>query len=59
VAAAGRHRELLLGHPGYRAVVTRETDEEQSGRATEHLGGQGGPAPLDMTQSLESSEESA
>ncbi|MFB0630840.1 ABC transporter transmembrane domain-containing protein [Streptomyces sp. AB3(2024)] len=26
---AGTHRELLLGEPRYRAVVTRETDEEQ------------------------------
>jgi ABC-type multidrug transport system fused ATPase/permease subunit len=28
VAAAGRHRELLGSEPAYRAVVTRETDEE-------------------------------
>ncbi|MFE3761622.1 ABC transporter transmembrane domain-containing protein [Streptomyces sp. NPDC059104] len=27
--SAGTHRELLLGEPRYRAVVTRETDEEQ------------------------------
>ncbi|MER5728855.1 ABC transporter ATP-binding protein [Streptomyces sp. NPDC002138] len=29
VAAVGTHRELLHGDPRYRAVVTRETDEEQ------------------------------
>ena len=28
VAAVGAHRELLSGEPRYRAVVTRETDEE-------------------------------
>ncbi|MBW5483023.1 ABC transporter transmembrane domain-containing protein [Streptomyces bambusae] len=28
-AASGTHRELLHGDPRYRAVVTRETDEEQ------------------------------
>ncbi|ARF59896.1 ABC transporter transmembrane domain-containing protein [Streptomyces gilvosporeus] len=27
VAATGGHRELLRGHPAYRAVVTRETDD--------------------------------
>ncbi|MFF8267112.1 ABC transporter transmembrane domain-containing protein [Streptomyces sp. NPDC016562] len=29
VAAVGTHRELLKGEPRYRAVVTRETEEEQ------------------------------
>ncbi|WP_328297196.1 ABC transporter ATP-binding protein/permease [Streptomyces sp. NBC_00435] len=29
VAASGTHRELLHGEPLYRAVVTRETEEEQ------------------------------
>ncbi|MDI3423069.1 ABC transporter transmembrane domain-containing protein [Streptomyces luteolus] len=29
VAAVGVHRELVHTHPRYRAVVTRETDEEQ------------------------------
>ncbi|MFJ3877621.1 ABC transporter transmembrane domain-containing protein [Streptomyces sp. NPDC090077] len=29
--AAGTHRELLRGEPRYRAVVTRETDEELTG----------------------------
>ncbi|MGP4001016.1 ABC transporter transmembrane domain-containing protein [Streptomyces sp. 8N706] len=39
VAAVGRHRKLLHSHPGYRAVVTRETDdgphERQGGSTTE------------------------
>jgi putative ABC transport system ATP-binding protein len=26
--AVGEHRELVIGEPRYRAVVTRETDEE-------------------------------
>ncbi|AZM79075.1 ABC transporter ATP-binding protein [Streptomyces sp. KPB2] len=30
VAAVGAHRELLHTEPGYRAVVTRETDEESA-----------------------------
>ncbi|MFF4586113.1 ABC transporter transmembrane domain-containing protein [Streptomyces sp. NPDC001388] len=39
VAAAGEHRELLLGEPRYRAVVTRETDEETAlGDALTRLG---------------------
>lgn len=29
VAASGTHRELLHGEPRYRAVVTRETEDEQ------------------------------
>lgn len=28
VAAVGEHRELIVGEPRYRAVVTRETDDE-------------------------------
>ncbi|MDQ8707089.1 ABC transporter ATP-binding protein [Streptomyces sp. LHD-70] len=32
VAAVGVHRELVHTHPRYRAVVTRETDEEQQQR---------------------------
>ncbi|MFE2875972.1 ABC transporter ATP-binding protein [Streptomyces roseus] len=35
VAATGTHRELLHGEPLYRAVVTRETDEEQRAARTE------------------------
>ncbi|GAA2442092.1 ABC transporter ATP-binding protein [Streptomyces glaucus] len=33
VAAAGTHRELVRTEPRYRAVVTRETDEETARRA--------------------------
>ncbi len=53
VAATGTHRELLHREPRYRAVVTRETDEEQR------------PARLDMAQleeaftEIEEIEESA
>ncbi|WP_328971800.1 ABC transporter ATP-binding protein [Streptomyces sp. NBC_00239] len=39
-AAVGRHRELLATEPRYRAVVTRETDEEQRAAA---LDGTPGP----------------
>ncbi|WP_405651658.1 ABC transporter transmembrane domain-containing protein [Streptomyces sp. RK9] len=31
VAAVGEHRELIVGEPRYRAVVTRETDDEAAG----------------------------
>ncbi|MDQ0945089.1 ABC transporter ATP-binding protein [Streptomyces sp. V1I1] len=44
VAAVGVHRELLYGNAEYRAVVTRETEEEQ-------LGG------IDATDSLKALEE--
>ncbi|MET9696832.1 ABC transporter ATP-binding protein [Streptomyces sp. NPDC006529] len=37
VAAVGTHRELLHGEPRYRAVVTRETDEEQLLGAVERI----------------------
>ncbi|MEV4972349.1 ABC transporter ATP-binding protein [Streptomyces scopuliridis] len=33
VSAVGSHRELVRDDPGYRAVVTRETEDEQSGTA--------------------------
>ncbi|MFD8773946.1 ABC transporter transmembrane domain-containing protein [Streptomyces sp. NPDC059916] len=33
VAAVGEHRELVLNEPRYRAVVTRETDEEAASAA--------------------------
>ncbi|MEV8309555.1 ABC transporter ATP-binding protein [Streptomyces flavidovirens] len=33
VAAVGRHRELLHTDPRYRAVVTRETDDESAAKA--------------------------
>jgi ABC-type multidrug transport system fused ATPase/permease subunit len=36
VAAVGVHRDLLHTEPRYRAVVTRETDEETTARRTGH-----------------------
>ncbi|MCX5379794.1 ABC transporter ATP-binding protein [Streptomyces sp. NBC_00091] len=48
--AAGTHRELLQGDPRYRAVVTRETDEEQ--RAA-------GLGPAGPAEELTGIEESA
>ncbi|PWK69430.1 ABC-type multidrug transport system fused ATPase/permease subunit [Streptomyces sp. CG 926] len=41
VAAVGTHRELLQREPRYRAVVTRETDEER---------GLGGAEPTELTE---------
>ncbi len=35
VVAVGTHRELLSGEPRYRAVVTRETDDETPARPGE------------------------
>ncbi|WP_052411269.1 ABC transporter transmembrane domain-containing protein [Streptomyces sp. NRRL S-118] len=34
--AVGTHRELLAGEPRYRAVVTRETDDERAGTVRGH-----------------------
>ncbi|MEU7410770.1 ABC transporter ATP-binding protein [Streptomyces sp. NPDC042638] len=51
VVAVGVHRELLDGEPRYRAVVTRETDEE--------LGAGDENVLLDALQELEDIEESA
>ncbi|MFE5023301.1 ABC transporter transmembrane domain-containing protein [Streptomyces sp. NPDC056656] len=39
VAAVGEHRELVLAEPRYRAVVTRETDEEAASAALSQNGG--------------------
>ncbi|MGW6402478.1 ABC transporter transmembrane domain-containing protein [Streptomyces sp. NPDC055134] len=39
VAAVGEHRELVLAEPRYRAVVTRETDEEAASAALSENGG--------------------
>ncbi|WP_406108703.1 ABC transporter ATP-binding protein/permease [Streptomyces sp. NBC_01003] len=39
VAAVGEHRELVLTEPRYRAVVTRETDEEAASAALSRNGG--------------------
>ncbi|MFJ6748595.1 ABC transporter transmembrane domain-containing protein [Streptomyces sp. NPDC091266] len=43
VAAEATHRELLHSHPAYRAVVTRETDEESGGVHPPRAPGPGGP----------------
>ncbi|SPF04061.1 ABC transporter transmembrane domain-containing protein [Streptomyces sp. MA5143a] len=45
VAAVGVHRELVRREPRYRAVVTRETDEETAADAL----GRGGAAPREDT----------
>ncbi|NGO06437.1 ABC transporter ATP-binding protein [Streptomyces sp. HC44] len=37
VAAVGVHRELVHSEPRYRAVVTRETDDEAAARDMDHL----------------------
>ncbi|GAB2966186.1 ABC transporter ATP-binding protein [Streptomyces pseudoechinosporeus] len=37
VAAVGVHRELVHSEPRYRAVVTRETDDESAARDMDHL----------------------
>ncbi|MFJ6698905.1 ABC transporter transmembrane domain-containing protein [Streptomyces sp. NPDC091272] len=47
VVAVGRHRELLHTEPRYRAVVTRETDEESAGGAQPHR--------LDVREEIEES----
>ncbi|MFK0121123.1 ABC transporter transmembrane domain-containing protein [Streptomyces sp. NPDC090994] len=46
-AAVGTHRDLVRGDPRYRAVVTRETDEETGVQREEHavLGGLAGDGP--------------
>ncbi|MFI9246448.1 ABC transporter transmembrane domain-containing protein [Streptomyces sp. NPDC053086] len=51
VVAIGVHRELVEGEPRYRAVVTRETDEELAAADEGML--------LDALQELEEIEESA
>ncbi|CAL9640360.1 putative multidrug resistance ABC transporter ATP-binding_permease protein YheI [Streptomyces sp. enrichment culture] len=46
-AAVGTHRDLVRGDPRYRAVVTRETDEETGVQREKHavLGGLAGDGP--------------
>ncbi len=51
VAAVGAHRGLMQGNGGYRAVVTRETDDEQAGA--------GAPAARDELEAREEMEETA
>ncbi|QIJ61237.1 ABC transporter ATP-binding protein [Streptomyces sp. JB150] len=69
VAAVGPHRELVRDEPRYRAVVTRETEDEAAGSAgapaTEsagglhELGGLGGLGELNELEELEEIEETA
>ncbi|MCB5168410.1 ABC transporter ATP-binding protein/permease [Streptomyces bambusae] len=65
VAAVGTHRELLAAEPRYRAVVTRETDEEQHARPAAESGAHapaGVRAPAEQTfaeKALTEIEESA
>ncbi|WP_328429329.1 ABC transporter ATP-binding protein [Streptomyces sp. NBC_00443] len=65
VAAVGVHRELVHAEPRYRAVVTRETDEEAArdealpGRAAGQDGLREGSALNEVLKELEEIEESA
>ncbi|MGW6736402.1 ABC transporter transmembrane domain-containing protein [Streptomyces sp. NPDC055013] len=65
VAAVGMHRELVHAEPRYRAVVTRETDEEAARdealpeRAARQSGLREGSALSDVLKELEEIEESA
>ncbi|MEV5321054.1 ABC transporter ATP-binding protein [Streptomyces sp. NPDC052687] len=66
VAAVGPHRELVRDEPRYRAVVTRETEDEAAGAAgapaTESAGKLhelGGLGELNQLEELEEIEETA
>ncbi|MFF5478009.1 ABC transporter transmembrane domain-containing protein [Streptomyces sp. NPDC012935] len=65
VAAVGMHRELVHAEPQYRAVVTRETDDEAAGdealpeKAARQSGLREGSALNDVLKELEEIEESA
>ncbi|MEV0122324.1 ABC transporter ATP-binding protein [Streptomyces sp. NPDC050703] len=48
VAAVGAHRELMHSEPRYRAVVTRETDDEQAAAAESGLAGLGSDFEADF-----------
>ncbi|MFD9248022.1 ABC transporter ATP-binding protein, partial [Streptomyces sp. NPDC059556] len=56
--AVGTHRELLAREPRYRAVVTRETDEELAAKAppADPLGGGVGVAPVDALDASDALE---
>ncbi|MBQ1088550.1 ABC transporter ATP-binding protein [Streptomyces sp. B93] len=60
VAAVGSHRDLMRGEPGYRAVVTRETDEEAAltgVRVRAAAGGAGALPDVDKMNELNELEE--
>lgn len=65
VAAIGLHRELVHAEPRYRAVVTRETEEEAAGTKTARSDGPAGDRPAkassleEVLKELEEIEESA
>ncbi|MEV1021994.1 ABC transporter ATP-binding protein [Streptomyces sp. NPDC050264] len=60
VTAVGKHRELVRAEPRYRAVVTRETDEEATGATRSGTGRNtppgadaGVPSDIDMDTEIE------
>ncbi|MCZ4611531.1 ABC transporter ATP-binding protein [Streptomyces sp. Lzd4kr] len=65
VAAVGPHRELVHAEPRYRAVVTRETEEEAAETKTARSDGPAGDRPVkassleEVLKELEEIEESA
>ncbi|MFH9328949.1 ABC transporter transmembrane domain-containing protein [Streptomyces althioticus] len=64
VVAAGGHRELVRTEPRYRAVVTRETEEETASSAAHRADGAGRrtdevPDVLEELETLEEIEETA
>ncbi|MGW4868363.1 ABC transporter transmembrane domain-containing protein [Streptomyces chartreusis] len=65
VAAVGLHRELVHAEPRYRAVVTRETEEEAAETKTARGDGPAGDRPVktssleEVLKELEEIEESA
>lgn len=64
VAAIGPHRELVHAEPRYRAVVTRETEEEAAETKTARGDGPAGDRPVkasleEVLKELEEIEESA
>ena len=56
VVAVGGHRELVRTEPRYRAVVTRETEEETASAAA-LLAGDGGPHTDEVPDGLEELQE--
>lgn len=65
VAAVGLHRELVHAEPRYRAVVTRETEEEAAEAKPARGDGPAGDQPVkassleEVLKELEEIEESA
>ncbi|CAL9370996.1 ABC transporter ATP-binding protein [Streptomyces sp. enrichment culture] len=59
VAAVGPHRELVHKEPRYRAVVTRETDDEPNAAPLTDIAGGGAPDEAAVSVALEEIEETA